>query len=61
MNSYIQRVLNQLHEMYPYQQEFLQAVSEVLESLELLLDREPQYQQAKILERLWTVRRNRAE
>ncbi len=52
VNSYIQQVLNQLHETYPHQQEFLQAVGEVLESLELLLDREPQYQQAKILERI---------
>ena len=52
MNNYIQTVLNQLHDMYPGQQEFLQAVTEVLESLGLLLDREPQYERARILERL---------
>jgi glutamate dehydrogenase (NADP+) len=52
VNSYIQRALNQLHNIYPGQKEYLQAVGEALESLDLLLDREPQYEQAGILERL---------
>lgn len=52
MNSYVQHVLSHLQTIYPWQKEFLQAVSEVVESLSLLLDREPQYEQARILEQL---------
>jgi glutamate dehydrogenase (NADP+) len=52
VNSYVQRVLDQLHENYPWQKEFLQAVTEVLESLSLLMDREPRYEYARILELL---------
>jgi glutamate dehydrogenase (NADP+) len=52
VNSYVQRVLNQLQQKYPGQPEFLQAVSEVLEALTRLLDQEPHYEQARILERL---------
>ena len=52
MNSYVTQVLNQLHETYPWEKEFLQAADEVLESLSLLMDREPRYEQARILERL---------
>jgi glutamate dehydrogenase (NADP+) len=52
MNSYVERVLNQLNETYPWQKEFLQAAAEVLESLSLVMDREPRYEQARILERI---------
>ena len=52
MNSYVERVLNQLNETYPWQKEFLQAAAEVLESLSLVMDREPKYEQARILERI---------
>ncbi len=52
MNSYVQRVLNQLHETYPWEKEFLQAATEVLESLSLVMDRDPRYERAKILERI---------
>ena len=52
MNSYVERVLNQLNETYPWEKEFLQAASEVLESLDLVMDREPRYENAKILERI---------
>lgn len=52
MNSYVERVLNQLNETYPWEKEFLQAAAEVLESLSLVMDREPKYEHAKILERI---------
>ena len=52
MNSYVVRVLNQLRETYPWEKEFLQAATEVLESLSLLMDREPKYEHARILERI---------
>ena len=52
MNSYVERVLNQLQETYPWQKEFLQAATEVLESLSLVMDRGPKYEKAAILERI---------
>lgn len=52
MNSYVERVLNQLNDTYPWQKEFLQAATEVLESLSLVMDREPRYEKAAILERI---------
>lgn len=52
MNRYVERVLQQLQETYPWQKEFLQAAHEVLESLSLVMDREPQYEEVRILERL---------
>ncbi|PID57051.1 NADP-specific glutamate dehydrogenase [candidate division KSB3 bacterium] len=52
MNSYVTHVLNSLHETYPWQKEFLQAATEVLESLSLLMDRDPRYEKNGILERL---------
>ena len=52
MNSYVERVLNKLRETYPWQKEFLQAAVEVLESLSLVMDREPKYEKAAILERI---------
>jgi len=52
MNSYVERVLNQLRETYPWEKEFLQATTDVLESLSLVMDRESKYEQARILERI---------
>jgi glutamate dehydrogenase (NADP+) len=52
MNNYVERVLAQLRDTYPWEKEFLQAATEVLESLSLVMDREPRYEQARILERL---------
>ncbi len=52
MNSYVTKVLNQLQETYPWEKEFLQAATEVLESLSLVMDRELKYEQAGILERI---------
>ncbi len=52
MNSYVVRVLNNLHETYPWEKEFLQAAKEVLESLSLLMDKESKYEKHRILERI---------
>ncbi len=52
MNSYVERVLMQLQNTYSWEKEFLQAASEVLESLSFVMDRDPRYEEAGILERL---------
>jgi len=52
MNSYAQSVLNDLTKRCYWEKEFLQAVTEIFESLSLVLDKEPKYQKAKILERI---------
>lgn len=52
MNAYVSRVLNQLIEKHPWEKEFLQAAQEVLESLSLVMDRHPEYEKHKILERI---------
>lgn len=52
MNSYVQRVIEHVQAKYPWQPEFLQAVTEVLESLTLFMEREPHYERARILERM---------
>ena len=50
--SYVQRVMNNLQDRYAYEPVFLQAVQEVLQSLQAVLDRNPQYERNKILERI---------
>ena len=50
--SYAQKVIALVKTRDPGQPEFHQAVTEVLESLEPALDRNPKYEQNKILERL---------
>lgn len=50
--SYVQDVLNKVIERNPHEPEFHQAVKEVLESLEPVFDRHPEYQKAGILERI---------
>jgi glutamate dehydrogenase (NADP+) len=52
MNKYAQTVLENLKKKYYWEKEFLQAAEEILESLALVMDREPKYQKAAILERL---------
>ncbi|MBB5143837.1 glutamate dehydrogenase (NADP+) [Desulfovibrio intestinalis] len=52
MMSYVQRVMNNLQDRYAYEPVFLQAVQEVLQSLQAVLDRNPQYERNKILERI---------
>lgn len=52
MNLYAQRVLEDLSKRCSWEKEFLQAATEVLESLSFILDREPKYEKAAILERI---------
>ncbi|MFQ5749336.1 MAG: NADP-specific glutamate dehydrogenase [Planctomycetota bacterium] len=52
MARFLDDFLSRLELRDPEQPEFLQAVREVVESLELVLDRNPEYRSAKILERL---------
>lgn len=52
MNSYVKEVLDGLKARYPWEDEFLQAAEEVLESLSPIIEREPKYRAARILERL---------
>jgi len=50
--SYIKDVINQVIERNPGEPEFHQAVTEVLESLQVVIDRHPEYIKAGILERI---------
>ena len=51
-NSYMQRVMEQVKQRNPGESEFLQAVEEVLESLQLVVEKEPRYEQYGVIERL---------
>ena len=50
--AYVERVLNNLKEAYPHEPVFLQAVQEVLQSLQPILCKKPEYAKMKILERI---------
>ncbi len=50
--SYTQTVLEQLEKKNPGQPEFIQAASEVLSSLQPVVDRHPEYEEASLLERI---------
>lgn len=50
--DYIKSVLQQLEQRNPGQPEFMQAATEVLESLRPVIERHPEYREAKILERI---------
>ncbi|MCD6245965.1 NADP-specific glutamate dehydrogenase [candidate division WOR-3 bacterium] len=52
MNSYASRVLEDLRNRYPWEKEFLQAVTEVLDSLSYIVEKEPKYEKHAILERI---------
>jgi glutamate dehydrogenase (NADP+) len=52
MSDYVQNLISQVKSKNPHEAEFHQAVEEVLESLELVLQRHPEYRSAKILERM---------
>ncbi len=52
MNRYATRVFEDLKRRCPWETEFLQAVSEVFESLSVVLDREPKFETTALLERL---------
>ncbi len=50
--DYIESVLQQVAQRNPGQPEFMQAVTEVLESLRPVIEKHPEYKDAKILERI---------
>ena len=52
MQGYVKEVYDKLEGKYPWENEFLQAAQEVLETLGPLMDREPRYRKHRILERL---------
>jgi len=52
MSEYVQKLIAQVKAKNPSEPEFHQAVEEVAESLELVLERHPEYRSAKILERM---------
>jgi len=52
MASYVREVIDSISKRYPWETEFLQAAREVLSSLELVVERDPRYRKALILERL---------
>ncbi len=51
-SSYVQKVVRNVKRNNPHQPEFIQALCEVLESLEPLFERDPKYQRAGVLERI---------
>jgi glutamate dehydrogenase (NADP+) len=52
MSGYVKNLITQVKSKNPAEPEFHQAVTEVCESLELVLERHPEYRSAKILERM---------
>lgn len=52
MSEYINKLLARVKAQNPNEPEFHQAVEEVVESLEIVLERHPEYRTAKILERM---------
>jgi glutamate dehydrogenase (NADP+) len=52
MGGYVNEVIEAVTKRYPWEKEFLQAVREVLFSLDMVVERDPKYRKAAILERL---------
>jgi glutamate dehydrogenase (NADP+) len=52
MSNYVEEFMGEVKAKNPAEPEFHQAVQEVIESLSLVLERHPEYRNAKILERL---------
>ncbi len=51
-NAYLKGIYEDLEKLYSYQPEYLQAVYEVLESLEPLVEKNPKYQENAVIERI---------
>ena len=51
-NAYLEKVLNSVKEKNIYEKEFVQAVDEVLSSLEKVIDKHPEYEKMALLERI---------
>ncbi len=52
MNEYVQRVIEETKKKNPTEPEFLQTVEEVLTSIEPVIEKHPEYEEAALLERL---------
>jgi len=52
MNAYVEKVINEVKTKNSFEPEFLQAVSEVLTSLEPVIAKHPEFEEHKILERM---------
>ena len=52
MSNYVATLMDQVKAKNAAQPEFHQAVEEVAESIDLVLDRHPEYRSAKVLERI---------
>ncbi len=52
MSEYVDQLLTNVATKNPHEPEFRQAVEEVMESVELVLERHPEYRDAKIVERI---------
>jgi len=52
MSEYVDQLLVNVATKNPHEPEFRQAVEEVMESVELVLERHPEYREAKIIERI---------
>lgn len=52
MSEYVNKIMADVKAKNPAEPEFHQAVEEVVESLELVLDKHPEYRTAKVLERI---------
>ncbi|MBR2809170.1 MAG: NADP-specific glutamate dehydrogenase [Erysipelotrichaceae bacterium] len=52
MSDYIERVISEVKEKYPYEPEFIQTVSEVFNSVRPLIEKHPEYEKNAILERM---------
>ena len=50
--TYVERVIEQVKEKNPNEPEFIQAVTEVLTSLQPLVEKHPEYEKAALLERI---------
>ena len=50
-NEYLKRVYDSVEKRDPDQPEFLQAVREVFESLQLVVDKHPEWEKASLIER----------
>ena len=52
MNEYVKRVIEETRKKNPTEPEFLQTVEEVLTSIEPVIEKHPEYEEAALLERL---------
>ncbi len=52
MSHYVDEVISSIKERLPWEKEFIQSVEEVLNSLRVVVDKDPRYKKHKILERI---------